>query len=322
MKVQYISEVKNALEQETLIILREVFQRSEITTGVPASRFRADHPDWMSPLDKLQNSELLLTRNREQTHYRVKVYALPLIEGSDAARLLHDMETIFRALKDLYRERLGSQVLLPELIEATGLDKNELCEAFYYMLDAHDWYGGYSNEFPFGKDPTLVISERVLTHVAFADILSQVYEWHFVNPSAHVSNPLDAMNPQARNEGRGFFTQEDDTDQPSWYEALDDVMKAMISEVDVAMRAELSALPTMGLRTLIDRIISDKGFADGPFVERLSKFQAADFISGHHKELLAKVLDAGNASAHRAYFPGEEDLRTCAEVVKHLIQDI
>ncbi|WP_411268210.1 DUF4145 domain-containing protein [Ketobacter sp. GenoA1] len=39
-------------------------------------------------------------------------------------------------------------------------------------------------------------------------------------------------------------------------------------------------------------------------------------------EALSHVLDAGNASAHRAYFPSREDLMTCIELVKHLIHGI
>ena len=46
------------------------------------------------------------------------------------------------------------------------------------------------------------------------------------------------------------------------------------------------------------------------------------YVTPKMAEALNHVLDAGNASAHRAYFPSREDLLTCIELVKHLIHGI
>ena len=322
MNIRYVEDVKKAIGENSISVLSEIFDKTTPPTGVPVLRFRANHPTLIPVIEKLENSGLLLERSRDGTKYRVKLFALPLLASEHAMLLLQDMDTLFPVLQRLYREHLIRPFVLRELVEATSIEEAKLRELFVYMLDAHDWWGGHSIEFPFGDEPNLSISERILTHESFSDIVAQIYEWHFVNVKKSAPTWEGLVQRIDKGTGGGFFTDEDVSNCPAWYEDLDATMKAVISEVDTAMRAGLSALPTVGVRMLIDLVMTDKGYASGPFIQRLEQFTKAGFISLQHKSVLDIVLDTGSATVHRAHFPTNEDLRTCADVVKHLLHGI
>lgn len=322
MNIRHVEEVKKAVGENGIAVLSRIFEKTTPPIWVPALRFRADYPTLIPEIDKLENSGLLLEHSPDRAKYRVKLFALPLLALKHAILLLQDMDTLFPVLQRLYREHLTHPFALRELEEATSIDKARLRELFFYMLDAHNFWRGHSSEFPFGDEPSLSFSEGILTHKSFFDIITQVYEWNFVNIRKNVPTWEGLVQQINNGTGQGFFTDDDVSESPGWYEDLDATMKAVIGEVDTAMRAGLSALPTVGVRILLDLIMRDKGYASGPFKQRLEQFADAGFISGQHKNVLDIVLDTGSAAAHRAHFPSNEDLRTCADVVKHLLHAV
>ena len=93
MDVAHVDVVTEAVGPSALVLVEELFARSSgRPPGVDASRFRADHPDWMDELDRLVSSELLLKRFYESDTYRVRAFALPLLKNPQAAALLDGME--------------------------------------------------------------------------------------------------------------------------------------------------------------------------------------------------------------------------------------
>ena len=322
MDINHVSKVKEAVGVEGIGVLSEIFNKTQLPSGVPVQRFRADHPKWIPAIDRVETSGVLLERIKNSTEYRVKLFALPLIGSQHATVLLQNMEKCFKVLKELYREQLNRAFAFHELLEATALPENVLREVLLYMLDAHGWWTGHSIDFPYDDKPSLTIGEASLTNDAFYNFIAQTYEWHFVNAEKNAptwAGLLERINDSGR---AGFFTVDDVEGRPAWYEGLDPTMKAVIGEIDKALRVGLSALPTVGIRTLIDSVMSDKGYASGTFTKRLEQFTEAGWLSQQYKDMLDIVLDMGNASAHRAYFPGDEDLRTCVEVVKHLLHGV
>ena len=91
--------------------------------------------------------------------------------------------------------------------------------------------------------------------------------------------------------------------------------KALIWEIDRAISNELEAVPAIGLRALLETIMVEKIGDSGAFVKNVERSTDEGYVKPKMAEALSPVLGAGNASAHRAYLPGREELITCIEVV-------
>lgn len=78
----------------------------------------------------------------------------------------------------------------------------------------------------------------------------------------------------------------------------------------------------MGLRTLLELVILDHIGDQGSFNKNLKAFQDAGFMTKQQADVIAYVIDAGSAAAHRAYFPNLTDLTTCIDAVRYLMQGV
>lgn len=190
------------------------------------------------------------------------------------------------------------------------------------MRDVGGWWSGLSNDFPLEPDSTVVVNEQVLKYDSIGELISRVYEWNYVNPKERAETWWHQEREEGSKRSDGFFTADDFAEYPAWFSELDDLKKAFIGEIDVAIRNAQLALPTIGLRTLLERVMVEHIGEDGGFAEKLKRFEENGYVTALHADSLRKVLDIGHASAHRAYFPNEEDVRTCVEVVKHLMHGL
>jgi len=123
-------------------------------------------------------------------------------------------------------------------------------------------------------------------------------------------------------QSHGLFNGTNASNYPEWYEELDDKKKALLNEIDSSLRNDLSALPMMGLRALLESVMVERVGDDGGFEAKLKLFEKNGYVTSQHADIIRKVLDAGHASMHRTYFPSVGDLDTGAEVVKHLLHGI
>jgi len=323
-KVLHTSTVKESLGKETIEVLISIFDHSKGSPpSVPAKRFRADNPNWIGLIDKLSYDSGLIEcgRNGGDT-CRVSCYALPLIDSPKANRLLDVMAKVFLILKKHYQKDLNTPLsvayLLPELNEDTDL----VIAALAYMKDISGWWSGLGRDFPEDVNATMQVSEEVLLKDGFFELISRFYEWHYVNPQKQVSVFHLPETASGEKSSSAFFPTDNQSAIPDWYEGLDNVKKALIQEIDMSIANKLTALPTMGLRTLIESIMMDFVGDSRGFAGKLKRFEVEGFITGKHAAMIDKVLDAGNAAAHRAYFPNEEDLLTCVNVVRHLMEGL
>ncbi len=323
MKIKHVEVVREIIGPEKLLVLTDVFRNC---TGKPpvlqAARYRADHPQWLDILDEFANNKFLLDRDSDYKNYRVRVYALGLIEDRRADELLELMNNIFQIFKTLYVKHLSDLIPLPKIIDLIGADSNQVREALFYMRDAHDVWSGVTNSFPYGDNAAIGISESVLRKNNFGDVISEFYEWHFINARSRVHALETGAGARVAQEPRGFFGEVNVTAEPEWYKRLDDNKKALIKELDIAVRNGLVALPTMGLRTLIESIMRDKVGGEGSFNDSLKAFRRAGYVTDQHAELIDRVIEAGHASIHRMHFPNETDVLACLDVVKHLIEGV
>lgn len=323
MHTPYIDEVRKFLGDSTLELLKTIFEQSSgLPPGVPATRFRAKYPKWMDELHNMGHSGFLLKPDHTKDTYRVSAHVLPLIESQHASEILTCMEAVYKYMQQYYNENLRQPISVNQLKEVVGIEHTLLLESLCYMRDVDGWWSGLSNDFPLEGDPTVVVNEQVLKYNSFGELISRVYEWHYVNPRERAETWWRQERKENSNSGNGFFTVAESAEYPAWFSELDDVKKALIGEIDIAIRNALSALPTIGLRTLLERVMVEHIGEDGGFAEKLKRFEENGYVTALHADSLRKVLDVGHASVHRAYFPNEADVRTCVEVVKHLMHGL
>lgn len=314
--------MKETIGSQAVEVLRSIFEyRKGEPPSVPIQRFRADHEEWINTLDILEGKYSLIERSRESTDYLIRPYALPLIGTSEADEILNLMDEIYERFPQLYKEHLSHPVGIDTLSDSVSGRNNLINEALYYISQSHGIYSGMTTGFPYRENSTLCISESVLSKKSIGRVLSEYYEWHFVNPKNQIAS-LEGFDPSGVGSWSIFFKDNTSAGKPDWYDYLGDTQKALILEIDSALSNKLEALPTIGLRTLLETIMVEKIGDIGTFSEKVKRFTKEGYVTPQMSEALSHVLDAGNASAHRAYIPSREDLMTCVELVKHLMHGI
>jgi hypothetical protein len=322
MDIPHVDLVKGVIGSQAVEVLREMFESLKgEPPSVPVQRFRADHAESLNELDELENRHSLIERTSDGKEYLVRPYALPLIGTPQSLEVLNLMEEIYKQFPVLYREHLTQPLEVGILCCTTSGDKGLINEALYYLSKSHSVYSGMTTGFPYVPNATLCIAESVLTKKIIGEILSEYYEWHFVNPKSQVVS-LESFGLDSEQGDSLFFKSNIFEGKPDWYELLDDTKKALILEIDRAISNKLEALPTIGLRTLLETVMVEKIGDARTFHEKVKCFTKEGYVTPKMADALSHVLDAGNASAHRAYFPSKEDLTTCLELVKHLMHGI
>jgi hypothetical protein len=183
MKPSYLPKVKEAVGHEKLSVLIDVFRNSKGTPpGVPAARYRADHPSWIDGLGRLESDQLFLRRDRSSQNYQVRVYTLSLLEDEHARELVTVLNEIFPHLKAFYARRLSEPVKVNEIAKLVSAGEALVREALYYLTDSHGVWGGLSNNFPYGDESYMCIAESILKYDDFDSLTNEFYDWHFINP--------------------------------------------------------------------------------------------------------------------------------------------
>jgi hypothetical protein len=115
--------------------------------------------------------------------------------------------------------------------------------------------------------------------------------------------------------------------RPPWLGSVDfrinhEEIAALLDEVYAALHNDLKVLATIGIRTVIDKVITDKIGDVGDFPSKLNTFAEAGLISATNKAFVLQTIDAGSASAHRGFRPSTEDLGLLIDVTEVLISSI
>lgn len=326
MNTDRIAKLKQIVGDQPIKVLSDLLNRSEgCPPGIRADRYRADHPELLDVLDRLESAQLFLRRQHDNpSNYQITVYALPILDAEQAKKYLQIMDTIYINFQNFYRERLSDPIPVTELLDKVKTEhpyeEKEIKDALFYMAEGIPIWSGKSLGFPYGDNGTLCVSEHVLRQPTLFNAIEQFYDWHILNPRNIVTTGHNTSDQNNR-ESAAFFRR-DEVNRPDWYEKLDDQKKALISEIDTALQNNLASLPTMGLRTLLESIVLDHIEDQGVFKKNLIKFVEQGYMTSKQADLVSDVVDAGNAAVHRAYFPNPSDLLVCVEVVKHLAHGV
>lgn len=111
--------------------------------------------------------------------------------------------------------------------------------------------------------------------------------------------------------------------RPGWFSGLhgiDAQLKALMDELYAALDNGLMILAGIGVRTCIDRVTELVGVpAKLRFAQKLDALLKDGRIGETEKDILAALIDAGSASAHRGWSPSSEDLRTMMDVLEQFV---
>jgi predicted transport protein len=107
---------------------------------------------------------------------------------------------------------------------------------------------------------------------------------------------------------------------PTWFDDLPDpTLRAISEEIYKSLQTGSHYLATFGSRTLIDRLIVLTVGDKGNFAKGLSALKDDGKISQHERDILAPIIQAGHAAAHRGWAPTKEQLAIILDTVEGLI---
>jgi len=107
--------------------------------------------------------------------------------------------------------------------------------------------------------------------------------------------------------------------KPHWFNELPSDLQKLLSEIYRSLDADTRALPMMGARAVLDRVIFDTIGDVGSFEQKLEKLEAGRHISAKGREILDAALDVGNAAAHRGYAPTVKHVHSVIDIVENLV---
>ncbi len=107
--------------------------------------------------------------------------------------------------------------------------------------------------------------------------------------------------------------------KPHWFDELPSDLQKLLSEIYRSLDADTLALPMMGARAVLDRVIFDTIGDVGSFEQKLEKLEAGRHITAKGREILDAALDVGNAAAHRGYAPTVKHVLSVMDIVENLV---
>jgi hypothetical protein len=110
--------------------------------------------------------------------------------------------------------------------------------------------------------------------------------------------------------------------KPKWFYDIPNELRSLLEEIYNSLNANTTALPLMGARAVLDKVIVNKVGDVGTFAEKLKNLETHGFISQKNREVLDAALDAGSAAAHRGYAPKLADVQTVMDIVENLLQSL
>jgi hypothetical protein len=307
------------LDDKELSIVRDVFNlTTTLYDGVDSLNYRAQNAEQLDLLDKLEREGYL---RKENEKYWISLIALVQLHDEKTELIINNAETIFAELKAYYKENQREQLKLSDLAERVEISIEEVKESLSYMVEG-SWWGGRTTDFYSSQDAYIKPSESILRYDRFSDVISQLQDWQTQRIEDR-DKPQDAAfwsNNLLRSPLMSASTAE--REKPVWFDNLSQDIQILLNEVYLAFAFDMRALPSMGLRTVIDMVCNDLVDDIGSFKEKLDAMEGKGFINGNEKAILAIIVDVGSATAHRGHNPTKEDLNTSLDIIEHLLKGI
>ena len=151
-------------------------------------------------------------------------------------------------------------------------------------------------------------------HLAFAK------RTHFSEDVGYENHPATGELQLVPNWDETIYPPVTSRSPPPWFEDLPDPTLRQISEeVYKSLQSESLYLATFGSRTLLDRLLVLIVGDQGNFEKGLNALVSEGKISQHERDILAPVLEAGHAAAHRGWAPAQQQIKTILDTVEGLV---
>lgn len=302
------------------LLRKLVLQALSTPGGIDALKFRAAHEDHLDELDKLEKSPYIV---KVEGKYQLTLLALSEFESEDTRieSMLYRCSHIFSVLRRMYKKSPGSQIDLDLLVKEVDLPETQVRKGLVYLTNAPIW-SGHTTDLLKSKNVFIAPGESILKYKTFHDVINQLREW--ANKSvveSDVSRDQDKDIP--------LFLREIDRNGtqsylsiPPWHQHLAPTVKSLMEEVYYGLQKEMRALPSIGLRAVIDAVCNELVGDTGGFAQKLKQLEKDKHITPKNKEIIENVLEVGHASAHRGHFPELADLHSVLEIVNHLLKEV
>jgi hypothetical protein len=301
-------------------ILSDILEATtSVRDGVDALQYRATHDRQINLLDQLEQDGYL---RRPNDRYWVSLTALAQLDDPKARELLDCAELVFAVLKTYYKENQRDHMKVVDLAKRTGRDLDEIKECLSYMVEG-SWWGSHTTDFFASKDPQIKPAESVLKLEAFRDVINQLRGWQANRIGDRQNLSLDPFFSETRPDASGRSSSKAICrEKPSWFDKLPGELSTLLDEVYLALGVQMSALPSMGMRAVIDMLCNHLVGDKGGFSQKLSLLEEEGHVNSTERDILQIAVDVGSASAHRGHNPGKDDLNTLLDIVEHILKTI
>lgn len=117
--------------------------------------------------------------------------------------------------------------------------------------------------------------------------------------------------------------------EPRWFldfwlelKGSEEVVHSLLSEVYVALQNNQTALAAMGIRAVLEHIMTAKCGDNGTFAKNLEQFESAGLISRVQRQNIETILEVGHAAIHRAFRPLSDDLITLVDIAESVVENV
>ena len=288
---------------------------------VDAVIFRSRNERYLDALDELENSSLI---ERQNEFYNIKILGLVELEDEIdyAQNMIRLCGTIFDVLRSFYKSTPKDPIDLTQLSLSVRENEYLVRRALTYIKETPIW-GGYTSDVIHNTEVKIKPSESILRYQSFKEVIAQLIEWSnkplFSYSPGHIE---EALNSAANNRTIDELN-DSSSKMPKWYEKLPPKIVSLLLEIDCAKSKNLSALPSMGFRAVIDSVCNDVIGQDiRSFEEKLARLEKEKHITPKQKRVLSKCVEIGHASIHREHFPTITHLDAVQGAVEHLLKEV
>jgi hypothetical protein len=112
--------------------------------------------------------------------------------------------------------------------------------------------------------------------------------------------------------------------RPEWLKQLEQVdadLSDILQEVYLAANDKQSRLLAMGVRTAFDYLMTQMVGDVGDFPKKLSEMVAKGHLTQKQSDMLATIIDAASATAHRGFKPEQQLLEEMVNMMETTIRD-
>jgi hypothetical protein len=296
-------------------LLQDLFEKCAFgRVGVSRLRFRADHNPEIQAIESCERNGLI---RADGDQYFITLLGIAELDTKEAQKFFFKAERLYSSLARRYHEHPGAPVQILDLASELELDLSDAFSCVSLMSECYLCSGGFSGAHAV-DDPQhaqIVPAESILSYHTFKSCMEKLQNMRSQYPTtdALVSWPFQTAAPVSTPSPRPASRLK---------ASLPENQASLLDEVYIAIDHELLTLASMGLRAVIDMVCVDQVGDKGTFKDKLSALCTADVTTKKQMEILLKVVDSGNASAHRGFKPDSEDIDTALGIVEHLLSSV